>query len=1539
MKVASTTASRRTRYSSSSIGRGRIWSVSNAVALWSAIALLLAGSSAGEQTCPEGSEEGSCAWDSLSALSPEQALVEWIGSMEQGSVASEKFRIERKEYAATRKPSDAVSEDNRSTSNKFEIQPRFEFYATEDIPSGTVLMEIPESAIVGNILNPSKTVSRLLEPKKGTKNHIPTCMLVESLVNEREKGADSPVHPYLEYIFGPGNPEGKQPSAWSEKGKFVFWGMMGQEGAIFKPNRYNDKHKHSSICGTYKRYSPVPRTIPISSHDKVKDNRENLENAAYSYVAKNAWGVDLIPLFDMIPHRNGFWKNVEAKFVEVESGETVEVRARDYRFEALVHNRTADGDDPSTKSYKLVVYADRDIQEGEPLHVSYNQCKHLGCEKLHYRYTAGNFMADGGFVEDYPRRWSLEVDPYESEVDPDSLLLIFDIDVDRKTGEKKFSMIQKTSEDEKLYEVNVIAAAIDRWNALEEEVKHHVVDLDSLERSGIEEFHSAYQEAFKMLWSHRNDPVVNQESNEKQYDDLDQPAGPGVHFRGEYMPCAEGEIVDGGNLLPDATVNGFYQVLQYLYEDEIDNTYIKMQGWLHSASNFRAHYHESAIHVPLQYVKDVKRVAYIGGGDNMVLEELLKYPNIELIVGMELDQQACRSSMKYFGTTPAYYDPRVEWWYGNAAKTLRIIPDDYFGSFDLVLVDLLNDVSEAIKVAVDLSLLEISPLLMKQDGGVISRNEDYVDRSAASLNMAQRVIAYEYWDVPRLCETSISIGSNSVDFAKGERYNHGVDPKLRLKSFDTMAHDGWSAYHDHSRPLDPEGNETAWTSFDPYVCDKIHRSLPGHKQEIGMGGGHLLVIEAENVTMTLDGDNSMSELQTKITDVAKRNGLSVVDSFHADSDPSASFLILDEGYIKARVYPEAQYVAFDLMMWGTSVALDKSNAIQEDLIAALGGGTHEGSTSSFRVTASGMATAEEIGETNGLVGVALDYYCSSGSDSTKDDDKVVEDGIQQEETFSESIIITEILGQPFDEDRIPSFAVFCGKEDAEECSSYNSIANKDGMNFYPVSSCGSFQDMPACQSATEKRLVDIVSENKKLDGVVLDRSLSLDMGKIIHKVFNNTLNQDKLLESTFVFLTPVPTGESWRKILLDRFRSEIIIVSPIMKADIDLYTEERSEEWSIVWARHHNFFHSLETSLATIEEKLGLTTTTKRVLPGAKPLKFDWNPRIINDSDYYNPERKEQWLSQRPVGYQYFVQMELATAKAPVEVNEIVYVATRDYSAVSDGFKEDFVKATVLEVEDDKYVIEMMTEDMHNGTIRTYKPHNGPVGREMIRKISSNEGDRKYTVGDIVLVQQKDKDTGKYIPIEFYSAYVTGLTEAGIATRPHNPDADVAMLANVPHEFVMVYAESPEFSTDHDVSFSREILEEAFKKSAVVMGLTDEGDAATNTFEIGKGIVVTLLSSIGSFAMKWDGLYGIELNIFTHNNFGESLKEIESQFMEQFKHLAIVAKDSFPRGYGKVVNFEHEIERYDPHWIDDEPSEVEDGVLYEYLDDDEYIEE
>lgn len=157
-------------------------------------------------------------------------------------------------------------------------------------------------------------------------------------------------------------------------------------------------------------------------------------------------------------------------------------------------------------------------------------------------------------------------------------------------------------------------------------------------------------------------------------------------------------------------------------EPEID-VCMSLDDIVQICSSYRPNYHEPFVHFPAVYLKEFKRVAFIGGGDSMLLHEALKYPSVELVLGLELDQKNVRESFRFFRTEPHFDDARVQWWFGDAAKSLNLLPREWFGTFDLVMVDL-SETGMSLSVNKDLDIFSALALLLKTDG-IMVKNEDY----------------------------------------------------------------------------------------------------------------------------------------------------------------------------------------------------------------------------------------------------------------------------------------------------------------------------------------------------------------------------------------------------------------------------------------------------------------------------------------------------------------------------------------------------------------------------------------------------------------------------------------------------------------------------------------------------------------------------------------------------------------------------------------------------------------------------------------------
>ena len=95
-------------------------------------------------------------------------------------------------------------------------------------------------------------------------------------------------------------------------------------------------------------------------------------------------------------------------------------------------------------------------------------------------------------------------------------------------------------------------------------------------------------------------------------------------------------------------------------------------------------YHEMLVHVPMAVHPYVKNVLVIGAGDGGAVRELTKYPEIEHIDLVEMDEQVVQVCMDYLPRTSCKLtDERVSIHYEDSLKFVRSREDEY----DLIIVD------------------------------------------------------------------------------------------------------------------------------------------------------------------------------------------------------------------------------------------------------------------------------------------------------------------------------------------------------------------------------------------------------------------------------------------------------------------------------------------------------------------------------------------------------------------------------------------------------------------------------------------------------------------------------------------------------------------------------------------------------------------------------------------------------------------------------------------------------------------------------------
>ncbi len=95
-------------------------------------------------------------------------------------------------------------------------------------------------------------------------------------------------------------------------------------------------------------------------------------------------------------------------------------------------------------------------------------------------------------------------------------------------------------------------------------------------------------------------------------------------------------------------------------------------------------YHDMIVHVPMATNLNIKKVLVIGAGDGGTVRELTRYPWVEQIDMVEIDEMVVEVCKKYLQQTACKLgDPRVKIFYEDGLKFVRRKKDEY----DLILVD------------------------------------------------------------------------------------------------------------------------------------------------------------------------------------------------------------------------------------------------------------------------------------------------------------------------------------------------------------------------------------------------------------------------------------------------------------------------------------------------------------------------------------------------------------------------------------------------------------------------------------------------------------------------------------------------------------------------------------------------------------------------------------------------------------------------------------------------------------------------------------
>jgi len=236
-------------------------------------------------------------------------------------------------------------------------------YASKDIRKGDSIMKIPPEALIYN--------------KESDEED--ECETARRLVYEYDVlGEEKSFYwPYLQYVFE-SFPHRTVPLGWTKEGKKILRSIVGR----------------SSLPRSYGRACGDDNSGSLPKFESDPD----LFEAAFRIVLSRGWHHVMVPVYDMVNHRNYHRDQSDGGGHNIDRSSTLHNPSL---------NLDVDGD--------FQIEALRDIKRGDQLHNSYNQCHDITCDDIDTSYITSSIFIDYGFVEDYPRRFAFHTDNDEHD--------------------------------------------------------------------------------------------------------------------------------------------------------------------------------------------------------------------------------------------------------------------------------------------------------------------------------------------------------------------------------------------------------------------------------------------------------------------------------------------------------------------------------------------------------------------------------------------------------------------------------------------------------------------------------------------------------------------------------------------------------------------------------------------------------------------------------------------------------------------------------------------------------------------------------------------------------------------------------------------------------------------------------------------------------------------------------------------------------------------------------------------------------------------
>lgn len=121
-----------------------------------------------------------------------------------------------------------------------------------------------------------------------------------------------------------------------------------------------------------------------------------------------------------------------------------------------------------------------------------------------------------------------------------------------------------------------------------------------------------------------------------------------------------------------------------VFESKEFGRFLTLDGLMMVTEKDEFIYHDMIVHIPMAVKNNAAKILVIGAGDGGTIRELMRYPSVEKVDMVEIDEEVVTVCRKYLPQTACSLDdPRVHIHYEDGLRFVRTKTDEY----DMILVD------------------------------------------------------------------------------------------------------------------------------------------------------------------------------------------------------------------------------------------------------------------------------------------------------------------------------------------------------------------------------------------------------------------------------------------------------------------------------------------------------------------------------------------------------------------------------------------------------------------------------------------------------------------------------------------------------------------------------------------------------------------------------------------------------------------------------------------------------------------------------------